>query len=116
MPGGTQLCLGALVEDRLLGVLTLGVGPTNAHRLFENAAPFDCVTLNVAKMEQKDSKSQAVHVAARRAKANGIVKIQDINGKLVGTPFEQATERASLNWSLQTWPTGKDDRRGRDDP
>lgn len=52
-------------------------------------------------MEQKDSKSQAVHVAARRAKANGIVKIQDINGKLIGTPFDQATERATLNWSLK---------------
>ena len=30
MPGGTQLCLGVFVGDRLLGVLTLGVGPMNA--------------------------------------------------------------------------------------
>ena len=52
-------------------------------------------------MEQVDPKSQAVHVAARRAKAAGIVKIQDINGKLVGTPFEQVSERSSLIWATK---------------
>ena len=46
MPGGTQLCLGVFAGDRLSGVLTLGVGPMNAHRMVEGAKPSDCLTLS----------------------------------------------------------------------
>ena len=45
LPGGTKLCFGAFVENRLLGALTLGVGPFEAHSLVEGAHRDDCVTL-----------------------------------------------------------------------
>ena len=44
-PGGTKLAFGVFVGTRLLGVLTLGVGPANAHCLVEGAKPDDCITL-----------------------------------------------------------------------
>ena len=46
MPGGTQLAFGMFLESRLLGALTLGVGPFNSHSLVEGAAPGDCLTLS----------------------------------------------------------------------
>ena len=45
LPGGTKLAFGVLLSSRLLGVLTLGVGPVNVHRLVEGASPVDCLTL-----------------------------------------------------------------------
>ncbi len=45
MPGGTQLRLGVFAGARLAGVLTLGVGPTNVHRLVDGAVSSDCLTL-----------------------------------------------------------------------
>ena len=68
MPGGTQLCLGTLVEDRLLGVLTFGVGPTNAHRLVDGAARTDCVTLTRLWLSDelpKNSESRVLGIALR---------------------------------------------------
>lgn len=46
MPGGTQLAFGVFVGSSLLGALTLGVGPKNAHRLVEGATADDCLTLS----------------------------------------------------------------------
>ena len=54
----------------------------------------------VANMEQIDAESQAVHVAARRACDAGISRVQDINGKLVGTKFDQVTDHSSYNWKI----------------
>jgi hypothetical protein len=45
LPGGTCLAFGAFLDLRLLGCLTLGVGPKNAHSLVDGAAPEDCLTL-----------------------------------------------------------------------
>ena len=45
LPGGTRLAFGVFVGRSLLGALTLGVGPANAHRLVEAAIPDDCMTL-----------------------------------------------------------------------
>ena len=45
MPGGTKLSFGAFGGTRLLGVITLGVGPTNAFALVDGAEPDDCLTL-----------------------------------------------------------------------
>ena len=45
IPGGTCLTFGTFVRGRLLGVITLGVGPFNAHSLVEDAAQNDCLTL-----------------------------------------------------------------------
>lgn len=72
MPGGTQICLGALVEDRLLGVLTFGVGPTNAHRLVKGATPSDCVTLTRLWLSDelpKNSESRVLGIALRGLRA-----------------------------------------------
>jgi hypothetical protein len=44
-PGCTELCFGVLLENRLLGAITFGAGPTNAFRLIEDAKPDDCLTL-----------------------------------------------------------------------
>lgn len=45
LPGGTHLAFGVFWEDRLLGALTLGTGPFNAHALVDGTAPGDCLTL-----------------------------------------------------------------------
>ncbi len=45
MPGGTVLCFGAFMRDKLYGALSLGVGPKNAHRLVEGVNRTDCLTL-----------------------------------------------------------------------
>ena len=45
MPGGTRLSLGAFVGARVMGVVTFGVGPKNAHTLVDKARPDDCLTL-----------------------------------------------------------------------
>ncbi len=55
----------------------------------------------MANMEQVGSKDRARHVAARRAGASGIVKIQDINGRMAGVNYPQANERSSRNWELK---------------
>ena len=44
LPGGTCLAFGVFLEHRLLGCLTLGVGPKNAHALVDGAASQDCLT------------------------------------------------------------------------
>lgn len=45
LPGGTCLAFGVFVGKRLLGALTLGVGPLNAYSLVEGATRGDCLTL-----------------------------------------------------------------------
>jgi hypothetical protein len=44
-PGGTKLAFGIFIDNRLLGALTLGVGPKNAHCLVDGAVADDCLTL-----------------------------------------------------------------------
>ena len=44
-PVGTVLCFGVFVGDRMVGALTLGVGPTNGHRLVQGAGKDDGLTL-----------------------------------------------------------------------
>ena len=99
MPGGTQISLGALVEDRLLGVLTFGVGPSKAHRLVEGAAPSDCVTLTRLWLSDelpKNSESRVLGIALRSLrKATSfrfVLTYADPNAEHVGTIY-QAT-----NW------------------
>ena len=45
LAGGTKLAFGAFVGDRLLGAMTLGVGPFNAPSLVAGATSDDCLTL-----------------------------------------------------------------------
>ena len=42
LPGGTKLAFGAFVGKRLLGALTLGVGPIEGYSLVACATPDDC--------------------------------------------------------------------------
>ena len=99
IPGGTQIWLGAFVEDRLLGVLTFGVGPTNAHRLVDGAERPDCVTLTRLWLSDelpRNSESRVLGAALRGlAKATThkfVVTYADPNAEHVGTIY-QAT-----NW------------------
>lgn len=98
-PGGTQICLGAFVGNRLLGVLTLGVGPTNAHRLVDGAAPSDCVTLTRLWLSDelpKNSESRVLGIALRSlrkaTKLKFVLTYADPNAQHIGTIY-QAT-----NW------------------
>ena len=45
LPGGTSLAFGVFLGNRLLGALTLGVGPLNAYSLVAGARPEDCLVL-----------------------------------------------------------------------
>jgi hypothetical protein len=45
LPGGTKLCFGVFLNNRLLGAMTLGAGPANAHCLVAGAILDDCLTL-----------------------------------------------------------------------
>ena len=45
LPGGTCLAFGVFFLSRLLGALTLGVGPFNAYSLVGAAGPDDCQAL-----------------------------------------------------------------------
>ena len=45
LPGGTCLAFGVFVGSRLLGAMTFGVGPSNAHRLVSQASADDCAVL-----------------------------------------------------------------------
>ena len=45
MPGGTKLAFGIFNNDRLMGTVTLGVGPFNGHRLVSGATHGDCICL-----------------------------------------------------------------------
>ena len=44
-PGGTHLAFGAFLGHRLVGVMTLGVGPSQVYRLVEGAVPINCLAL-----------------------------------------------------------------------
>ena len=56
-------------------------------------------TALIAEMGQGDPKSRAVHILARRAREAGVLKVQDIGGKLVGTEFDQSYPRTSFRWA-----------------
>ena len=68
LPGGTQMTFGVFLGQRLLGALALGVGPFNAYRLVEGAAPTDCLTLSRLWLSEelpKNSESRALGVVLR---------------------------------------------------
>ena len=95
IPGGTQLSLGAFIEGRLLGVLTFGVGPTNAHRLVEGAARTDCVTLTRLWLSDELPKNSASRVLgiALRSLANAttikfVLTYADPNAEHMGTIYQ----------------------------
>ena len=77
LPGGTQLAFGVFLGHRLLGALTLGVGPFNGYRLVEGAAPADCLTLSRFRLSEelpKNSESRVLGVVLRSLRKHTNVK------------------------------------------
>ena len=67
-PGCTKLCFGAFVGDRLLGAITMGVGPANAYRLVEAASINDCLTLTRLWLSESllsNSESRVISICLR---------------------------------------------------
>ena len=66
--GGTCLAFGVLAQGRLLGAITLGVGPYNAHSLVEGARRGDCLTLTRLWLSDhlpKNSESRVLGIVTR---------------------------------------------------
>ena len=77
LPGGTQLAFGVFLGHRLLGALTLGVGPFNGYRLVEGARPEDCMTLSrlwLSEHLSKNSESRVLGVVIRSLKRHTTLK------------------------------------------
>ncbi|HZA24572.1 MAG TPA: DNA methyltransferase [Dehalococcoidia bacterium] len=77
LPGGTRLAFGAFIANRLLGTLTLGVGPLNAYSLVEGATPDDCLTLTRLWLSDelpKNSESRFIAVVLRSLRRNTYLK------------------------------------------
>ena len=73
LPGGTLLAFGVFAHNRLLGALTLGVGPMNAHRLVAGAIPDDVITLTrlwLAEALPHNSESRVLGVVLRELRRN----------------------------------------------
>jgi hypothetical protein len=68
LPGGTKLAFGAFLGNRLVGAMTLGVGPYNAPLLVAGATSHDCVTLTRLWLSEDlppNSESRAIGLVLR---------------------------------------------------
>lgn len=68
LPGGTCLAFGVFLETRLMGAITLGVGPKLVHCLVEGASPDDCLTLTRLWLSDdlpKNSESRVLGIVVR---------------------------------------------------
>ncbi len=68
MPGGTKLAFGIFSGKRLMGAVTLGVGPFNVHRLVAGSTRDDCLVLSrlwLADDLPKNSESRVLAVILR---------------------------------------------------
>ena len=77
LPGGTRLAFGVFLGNKLLGALTLGVGPLNAYSLMEGATPDDCLTLTRIWLSDelpKNSESRFLGVVLRGLKRHSRLK------------------------------------------
>ena len=77
MPGGTQLAFGVFAGARLLGAITLGVGPKNAHRLVRDAEQDDCLTLTRLWLDDRlgpNSESRVLGIVLRALKRDTHVR------------------------------------------
>lgn len=97
MPAGTRLCFGAFVSDRLLGAVSLGVGPLNAHRLVDGALRTDCLTLTRLWLDDalpKNTESYVLGVVVRGlrrfSKVKFLVSYADPAAGHVGTVYQAA--------------------------
>jgi len=77
LPGGTRLAFGVFLNRRLLGALTFGVGPANAHRLVEGAVGDDCLTLTRLWLNDelpRNSESRVIGISLRALRTHTNVK------------------------------------------
>jgi hypothetical protein len=77
LPGGTRLAFGVFTGTRLMGALTLGVGPLNAYSLVDGASPDDCLTLTRLWLSDelpKNSESRFIGVVLRCLKRHTSLK------------------------------------------
>jgi hypothetical protein len=77
LPGGTKLAFGVFVGDRLLGAVTLGVGPFLGYSLVEGARPEDCITLTrlwLSNELPKNSESLVLGIILRGLRKNTSLK------------------------------------------
>jgi len=73
LPGGTKLAFGVFVGERLLGAITLGVGPFLGYCLVEGAKPEDCITLTRLWLSDelpKNSESRVLGIILRGLSKN----------------------------------------------
>jgi hypothetical protein len=73
LPGGTKLAFG----ERLLGAVTLGVGPFLGYGLVEGARPEDCITLTrlwLADKLPKNSESSVLGIVLKALRRNTDLK------------------------------------------
>ena len=99
LPGGSKLAFGVMIDGRLMGVVTLGVGPYNTSTLVDGASSDDCLSLTRLWLSDKlpgNSESRVLGVVLRSLKKHTKVKFlvtyaDPVNGH-VGTIY-QAT-----NW------------------
>jgi hypothetical protein len=73
LPGGTKLAFGVFVDQRLLGAVTLGVGPFLGYCLVEGAKPEDCITLTRLWLSDelpKNSESRVLGIVLRGLSKN----------------------------------------------
>ena len=97
MPAGTRFCFGVFVGDRLLGAVSLGVGPLNAHRLVDGALPIDGLTLTRLWLDDAlplNSESHVLGVVVRAlrrfTKVKFLVSYADPAAGHVGTVYQAA--------------------------
>lgn len=64
MPGATRLCLGVLLDNAILGAITLGAGPINGHRLVDGAGRDDVWTLSRLWLDDSLPTNTESHVLA----------------------------------------------------
>ena len=77
IPGGTKMSFGTVLNGRLLGVMTFGVGPFYGYKLVNGATPDDVVTLTRLWLSDelpKNCESKMLGIALRSLKRDTSLK------------------------------------------
>ena len=77
LPGGTKMSFGTILNSRLLGVMTFGVGPFYGYKLVDGATPDDVVTLTRLWLSDelpRNSESKVLGIALRSLKRDTSLK------------------------------------------
>lgn len=77
LPGGTKMSFGTVLNGRLLGVMTFGVGPFYGYKLVNGATPDDVVTLTRLWLSDelpKNCESKVLGIALRSLKRDTSLK------------------------------------------